>query len=333
MSRRHHVLLLVLLVGLVACGAPVPDAAKSPREAAARVPSWVGMELRRGREPRELVRIGLRGALVGPTEGRLGWKLFADSRRATDSWFFLNTYAPFTRRSSAGELVFRGRGKEPAGPIQQRMIFEWARRVAAEAGGSRAGDSYGLILAWHQGGSSGICEDAMLYLTGEAVATSCGWEQEEVRGRLDPAQLGRVYGWFDRLRAFQTTSGQAEDPRPGTLETRLIFAGRGVRPVTAAEQAEIGSFSATLFAELAARRRGASPAAPAPEAPKGAVSDPPAQRLLLPPGALALRRGETPLQLPEKPPPVPRRSVPGSFGNPANLAPSPGEAGEGANEP
>ncbi len=316
---RRLPFLLALLPALVACGAPVPEAAKGGQAAAPDVPSWVGMELQRGREPRELVRIGLRGALIGPAGGRLGWKLFADTRRADDSWFFLNTYAPFTRRAPAGELVFRGRGKERAGPVQQRMIFEWARRVAAEAGGSRAGDSYGLIFAWHQGGSSGICEDAVLYLTGEAVATACGWEQE-VRGRVDPAQLGRVYGWFDRLRPFQTTSGQAEDPRPGTLETRLIFAGRGTRPATAAEQAGISSFSATLFAELSARRRGASPAAPASEAPEGAVSETPAQRLLLPPSAFSPQRGEILLPLPEKPPPVPRRSAPGTAGIPAGLA-------------
>lgn len=272
------------------------------------MPPWVGMELRRGQAPRELVRIGVRGAIIGPADGPLAWKLFVEPRRASDAWYFLNTYAPFTRSAPEGELVFRGRGKAKAGPVQQRMIFEWTRQVAAEVAGSRTGAAYGLLLAWHQGGPSGICEDVVLYLTGEAVATACGWDQE-IRGRLDPNQLGRVYGWFDRLQPFQMASGRNEDARTGVLETRVIFAGRGARPATASEQAEIRSFAASLFAELAARRPSGAPAAVSPGASESATPETttaPPPRLLVPPGAMSPRREEIILQLPEKPPPVPK---------------------------
>lgn len=313
---RRLVSFLLLLAVLAACGggAPAPGSSSGKEEeaSAASVPPWVGMELRRGRAPRELVRIGIRGATIGPADGPLAWKFFAEPRRASDAWYFLNTYAPFTRSVPEGELVFRGRGKVKARPIQQRMIFEWARQVAAEVAGSRSGAAYGLLLAWHQGGPSGICEDVVLYLTGEAVATACGWDQE-IRGRLDPEQLGRVYGWFDRLQPFQTTGDPTEDsPRPGTLDTRMIFAGRGARPATAAEQAEIRSFAAFLFAELAARRRGGAPVPVPTGASKSAAPEAtpaPPQRLLLPPGAMAPRREEIILQLPEKPPPVPKVRV------------------------
>lgn len=308
---RRLISFLLLLAVLAACGggAPAPGSSKGKEEGQATlVPPWVGMELRRGREPRELVRIGIRGATIGPADGPLAWKLFAEPRRASDAWYFLNTYAPFTRSAPEGELMFRGRGKVKAGLVQQRMIFEWARQVAAEAAGSRAGAAYGLLIAWHQGGPSGICEDVVLYLTGEAVATACGWEQE-VRGRLDPEQLGRVYGWFDRLQPFQIASGRNEDARAGVLETRVIFAGRGARPATAAEEAEIRSFAASLFAELAARRRGGAPAPAQPGAPESAAAEAtptPPTHLLVPPGAMAPRREEIILQLPEKPPPVPK---------------------------
>ena len=315
---RRLISLLLLLAVLAACGggAPAPGSSDGKETAQAPpVPPWAGMELRRGQDPRELVRIGIRGATIGPADGPLAWKLFAESRRASDAWYFLNTYAPFTRSVPEGELVFRGRGKVKAGPVQQRMIFEWARQVAAEAAGSRAGAAYGLLTAWHQGGPSGICEDVVLYLTGEAVATACGWEQE-IRGRLDPEQLGRVYGWFDRLQPFQIASGRNEDARTGVLETRLIFAGRGARVATEAEQAEIRSFGASLFAELAARR----PNVPAPAQPGASenatpeATPAPPTRLLLPPGAAAPRREEIILQLPEKPPPVPPHRNPSPKG-------------------
>jgi hypothetical protein len=306
---RRLALFLLLLVVLASCGVGSPGSSKGKETAqASPVPPWVGIELQRGQEPRELVRIGLRGATIGPAGGPLAWQLFAEPRRASDAWYFLYTYAPFTRSTPEGEVVFRGRGKVKAGPVQQRMIFEWARQVAAEAAGSRAGAAYGLLTAWHQGGPSGICEDVVLYLTGEAVATACGWEQE-IRGRLDPEQLGRVYEWFDRLQPFQIAGGRSEDARSGALETRVIFAGRGARLPTAAEQAEIRSFAASLFAELAARRRGGAPVPAQPGASESTAPEAtpaPPTHLLLSPGAMAPRREEIILHLPEKPPPVPR---------------------------
>src|SRR5215203_7223824 len=303
----------VLLLGLTACGqAPGGKAAagKGPISPASKEPE-VGIELRRGREPRELVKIGTRGVVIGPGEGPLEWKFFAEPRRSDDAWYFLSTYGRFERRSPEGDLVFRGHGKVKPGPAEQRMIFEWARQVASEAAGGRGVAAYGLVIAWHQGGASGSCQDVILDLTGEADATACGWDRE-VRGRLDPAQLGRVYGWFDRLQPFQAGGEQGEDSlRPGSQETRLIFAGRGARPATAAEQGEIQSFTVTLFAELAARRRGARPpvasATPGSAGPESTPA-PPAERLLLPPNAAVKPEEEILLKLPDEPPPVPKRA-------------------------
>jgi hypothetical protein len=296
--------LFLLLLGLAACGreAPAgrPPAAGAHPAALASLPGG-GIELRRGREPRELVRIGLRGVVIGTEGGLLEWKLFADPRRAAEAWSYLRVYAPFELHSTEGELTFHGHGTVTSGPTERRMILEWARRVAAEAAGVRAGDAYGLVLGYHQGGSAGLCEDVALYLTGEAVATACGWDGE-VRGRLDPAPLGRIYDWYDRLQAFQTGGSEPEEgPSPGKLPVRVIFAGRGAATATAAERDEIQSLAAGLFAELAVRRRGS-----AATATPGAPAAPPPARLLLPPGG----GPEAPeaVQLPEKPPPQPNPS-------------------------
>lgn len=274
-----------------------------------------------------MVRIAARGVVIGPADGPLEWKFFAEPRRADEAWYFLRTYAPFEERTGEGEVSFRGRGKARAGATEQRMILEWARQVAAESAGGRAGSAYGLVLGWHQGGSSGVCSDVVVYLAGEAVATSCGWEGE-VHSRLDPGALGRLYAWFDRLQAFQMGSEiqQGPNPRTGALDTRLIFAGQrpgqGGRPATAAEQQEIQAFAATLFAELAARKTGAPPA-PAPEAPgektAAEATSAGSARLLLPPSAASPKPEEVPLQLPEKPPPPPKPA--------ASAPPPPGTPG------
>ncbi|HEV2844162.1 MAG TPA: hypothetical protein VG477_04885, partial [Thermoanaerobaculia bacterium] len=235
---KRLAVLLVLFLICAACGmetppggaAPGQDAVKGNKEAAkAAQPPPMEMELRRWGDPRELVRIGSRGVSIGPADGPLAWKFFADPERAEEAWYFLRTYAPFDLRFVQGDLAFRGRGKAKPNLAEQRMILEWARQTAAEAAGSRSAAAYGLALAWHQGGTSGNCEDLVLYLTGEAVATACG-VPGEIHGRLEPDQLGRVFTWFDQLHAFQAGGAQDDDPRPGVLETRLLFAGRGIRP-------------------------------------------------------------------------------------------------------
>lgn len=305
--------LLLLLLLMSACGGEDSSsgtpAAGSKQSNGPAVPSasaapGPGIELRRGRAPRELVRIGTRSVIIGPEGGPLVWKLFTEPRRADDAWYFFRVYAPFAMKSPAGDLTFQGHGKLKPGLAERRMILEWARQVAAEAGDGRGGAAYGLVLAWHQGGAAGLCEDVVLYLTGEAVATACDWDRE-VAGRLDPGPLGRVYGWFDRFQPFQVAGGEQEESlRSGKLQARLIFAGRGARFTTPAEQRQIESFAAAVFAELAARRRGsvAAPSAPA-------TSAPPSLRLLLPPGAGGRVEGIL-LQLPDRPPPVPRSSKP-----------------------
>jgi hypothetical protein len=289
--RRGAVSLLLVLLGVTACGGD--DPAGKARSAGVHHAAPAGqpgpaIELRRGRQPRELARIGLRGVWIGTEGGALEWKAFVAPRRADDAWYFLRLYAPFDMKSQEGDLAFRGHGRAKPDAVERRMILEWARQMATEAAGGRGSAAYGLVLAWHQGGPADICENVVLYLTGEAAATACGWERE-VRGRLDPGQLARVFDWFDRLQPFQTLAGEPDESlRSGNLQSRLIFAGRGPRFSSPAEQEEIQSFAAALFTELSARRRGfVTPG------------------LLLPPDA-GSRAAEIVLELPEKAPPPPR---------------------------
>jgi hypothetical protein len=318
--KRRALLLVLSSLICAACGMETPPGAASAQAekgkpgSARAAPPPMEMEMRRWEDPRELVRIRTRGVSIGPADGPLAWKFFSDPDRADEAWYFLRTYAPFEMRFVQGELAFRGRGKVKAGVAEQRMILEWARRTAAEAAGSPSAAAYGLVLAWHRGGASGNCDDLALYLTGEAAATSCG-VAGEVRGRLEPGQLGRVFSWFDQMSAFQSGEAQESDTRPGALQTRLIFAGRGIRPATPREQAEIQAFAVALYAELAARRPGGAPPVPAPPPGKPGTKpeiamETPAQHLLMPPDAMKPRPQGPVLQLPEKPPPPPKNTNP-----------------------
>jgi hypothetical protein len=338
MTRFGPVLLLVL--GALACNGgeapPVRPAGKSSRAVSpGPKPEPASIELRRGRNPQEVVLIRRGGALVGPAGGSLHRILFSSRDRAADLRFFVRRYAPFRMPVPGGELVFRGRGRALAGPVERRMIAEWARLVAAEAGGGSGSAAYGLILAWHRGGSVGICDDVSVYLTGEVRASSCSWG-EEVRGRLTPEALASVYDAFERLAPFQTGGGEAD--LAGGTESRLIFAGRGKVEAGEAEVAEIQALVPALFRELAARRP-AAPAAPpqpaegTPEKPAGPPPPVP-PRLLLPPDRPAGPTGPKPgtevaLEFPEEPPPVPVAPSPRPSPEPSQAPPP----GEGASRP
>jgi hypothetical protein len=195
------------------------------------------------------------------------------------------------------------------------MIVEWARRVAAEQAGGRSGGAYGLAFSWHRGGSVGSCESVSVFLTGEVWAQACAWGGDEVRGRLQPPAVGRVYDWFDSLAPFQSsrqpgTSGEAEP-------SRLVFAGRGTRKPGDSDRAAIEGFASALFRELSAKRRGGAPLSA--EEMAASAAEPAGPRLLLPSQAL---RASPPLArlAPKVPPPMPREDS----GRERGGSPSPG---------
>ena len=156
----------------------------------------VVLDWQRWQNPPTRIVVGIGGVATGPAGGPLVPHLFLGPDRAEDAHWFARTYAPFRARMAHGELVFHGQGRVRPGAVEQRMILEWARRLAAELAGGRSGSVYGLALSWHRGESVGSCESVSVFLTGEARAQSCAWGEDEVRGRLHPAAAGRVYGWF-----------------------------------------------------------------------------------------------------------------------------------------
>ena len=276
---------------------------KDHKDAIPRV-GRVVVDWQRWQNPSTRVVIGIGGVAAGPAGGPLVPYLFLGPERAEDAHFFARAYAPFRARLGRSELVFHGHGRVRPGAVEERMIVEWARRVAAEQAGG--GGAYGLALSWHRGGSVGSCESVSVFLTGEVWAEACAWGGDEVRGRLQPAAVGRVYGWYDALAPFQFTrqpgaSGEAEP-------SRLVFAGSGVQTAGDRDSAALEGFAAALFRELALKRRGG--ALPAEET-----------ALLLPREPL---RASPPLArlAPKVPPPLPPRTS-ASSGSRAPAAPPP----------
>lgn len=347
MVRRGWIAALIGLTAMSLCACGGPPAGPTPEEEAAAAerasvaaevrPGVV--ELRRWREPRQRVVIDRAGVSAGPVGSPLVRKLFVEPGRLQDFLYFVRTYAPFRQRTGSGELAFGGQGPVKAGPVEQRTILEWARKVAAEAGGPAASSaSYGLVLAWHRGGAVGSCDDVAVYLDGEVRASSCAWG-EEIRGRLRPEPLARLYAWYDQIQPFQEAAGM--ETGSGQAPARLTFAGHGLRRASGDETAALRTLAAALHRELAVRRGGPLPPPPAPTppqkpAPRGAAAatetpapEAPGPSLLVPPTTparlqppQALRRGVIPLP-PVDPDGVPPSGAPARRPTPAPAPPAP----------
>lgn len=226
------------------------------------------VDWKRSLRPPVRVVLGIGGVADGPIEGPVVPYLYPEAGLAESAHYLSRTYAGFQARLANGEMVFYGLGRARPGPVEQRMVVEWARRSAASlasgGGSSDVDDSYGLALSWHRGASVGNCENVSVLLTGEAWAEACTWGGEPVTGRLQTAALSLVYDWFDTLGAFQ----ESEAGAPGESEpARLVFAGQGARQPTRQEIAAIEGFASSLLRELASRRKGGAPAPTSPTSP------------------------------------------------------------------
>ena len=338
---------MTLIAPLTACGPAKPAPAPKPP---APPPASLGpagvrpgtIELHRWRDPAELVVIEPGGVALGPEGEPLVHYLFISRDRPQDLNFLVRSYAPFRMAAGRGGLAFGGKGTAVAGGVEQRMILEWARLVAAEVGGGKSSAAYGMVFAWHRGGAVGSCDDLAVYLTGEVRAGSCAWS-EEGRGRLAPEQLARVYGWFDSLAPFQF--GGEEGVGSGREPSRLVFAGQGRQEPTAEAMAEIRGLASALHRELAGRRPGGAAAqqaqqleaeaersrekklgekqaAPAEVAPSG--------RLLLPAETVAAGVPAAAIPPDLQPPPVP---APSSGSSPVRSPTRPPRTGEESPRP
>ena len=295
MLRRGWIAALLCLTAIwsTACGEPpaVPphgDEGTAAERAAVEAAVRPGvLELRRWREPRQRVVIDRAGPSAGAVGEPLVRKVFVEPGRLQDFLYFIRTYAPFRQKTANGELAFGGQGPVRAGAVEQRMIFEWARKVAAETGGSAGGGSYGLILAWHRGSATGSCDDLALYLDGEVRASSCAWGGEEMHGRLRPEHLARLYAEYEEIQPFQDAAGV--EAGNGQAPARLTFAGRGARRASTEETVAFRTLAAALHRELAIRRGGPlpPPPTPQPDSPeaqkKPPVPEAPGPSLLVPP--------------------------------------------------
>jgi hypothetical protein len=191
--------------------------------------------------------------VFGPCDGPLMAGRYAAPERQLALVDFMNTYAPFTAQTAAGEVEFRGGGDEEATAAEQRTIAEWARLAATEAQTGQPGSTEGLLFTWHrEGGIAGFCDDLTVYRTGLAIASSCKGEETEAVGeaRLEGERLARAYEWLDTYAPFEYE--ETDPAEADAMTVGMIFYGVGGEEAPDEVVQEMLLFASTLYHELSA---------------------------------------------------------------------------------
>lgn len=156
-------------------------------------------------------------------------------------------YAPFSDRTRAGSLVFKGNGDLVPTDAEKRAIAEWARLMFQVAQAGRTGASWGMAFTWQrEGGLGGFCDKVVVYLTGRMTASDC--KGYDVEGQLTASQLDQLYAWVDGLSTNDYT--RTFPPETGGLELALALNGNGQKQAEEETIQAIFEFAATLYTEL-----------------------------------------------------------------------------------
>jgi hypothetical protein len=131
------------------------------------------------------------------------------------------------------------------------MIAEWSNLVTQEAEAGRSDASWGQVLAWHrEGGIAGFCDDAAIYLSGEALAKSCKTEplSHPARTRMTSNQLRTIYQWYDSLHDFELS--QSDLATADSLSTKITFTGAGPADALEADQQQMQELAANIYLQI-----------------------------------------------------------------------------------
>lgn len=177
-----------------------------------------------GESPCAVLRAGLDGLAAGLCGEELRPRVYVRPDRPMRLAELVARYAPFELEVGDEEVELHGRGVEVPGPVERRMILDWARRLMAEARGVTATRGFRLAYEWHrqiQGGRE--CEAVAIYLSGEVLATTC--DGLHATGHVDHQRMAPIFAWHDQVGPFQAVRQGGGGGEP--VADRVFFPGAG----------------------------------------------------------------------------------------------------------
>lgn len=204
----------------------------------------LAMEVRDGQGCRLFLVAADGRAAYGPCGAPLTPLRLVDEMGRTEQLAdLLARFAPFETAEADAKLVLVGQGQEQPSPAWQRAVLAWARVAMREVEYGRGAASLGLALKWEQAlpDRAGYCRHLQVDADGFAFASTArcdgGDAAEAGRGWLTTPELERLDGWLYALETLEADG--------------LLFSGRGARPPTDAERAEMEAWAEAVYDRLA----------------------------------------------------------------------------------
>lgn len=204
-----------------------------------------------GESPCAVLRAGLDGVAAGLCGDELQPRVYLRPDRPLRLAELVARYAPFELEVGDEEVELHGRGGEEAGPVERRLVLEWARRLMAESRGVTATRGFRLGFEWQRQLRGGLdCDALAVYLSGEALATTC--DGLRTSGQVPAAQMEAILAWHDRLAPFQVVRQGGAGGE--SVSERLVVPGAGEAEQDEETVRAMTALAATLHAEVLARQ-------------------------------------------------------------------------------
>jgi hypothetical protein len=204
-----------------------------------------------GESPCAVLRAGLDGLSAGLCGEELQPRVYVRPDRPMRLAELIARYAPFELEVGDEEVELHGHGSEEAGPVERRMVLEWARRLMAEARGVTATRGFRLAYEWHrqiQGGRD--CEAVAIYLSGEAFATTCS--DLRAAGHVEHDRMAAILAWHDQVAPFQAVRQGGAGGEP--VADRIFFPGAGEAEQDDATVKTMIALARAIHADVLARQ-------------------------------------------------------------------------------
>lgn len=160
--------------------------------------------------------------------------------------YFWQTYAPFTAKTSSGDIDFRGQGTLETTPAEKRMIIEWSKITTTAAQSGRTGAAWGNAITWRRND----CEYLTIFTMGYAILETCNPEvyNQPIKRWLSSVQLEQLYAWIEQYESFEIH----KTPKAGEEgeSVYLLFSGAGSNSISETESLKILKYTSDLFENI-----------------------------------------------------------------------------------
>jgi hypothetical protein len=145
-----------------------------------------------------------------------------------DLRYFLQTYAPFTAKTVAGNIDFKGQGQIETTLAEKRMIAEWSKMTTIAPQAGRMGAAWGNAISWRRND----CDYLTIFTMGYAILGTCDPDISDLPMKywLSSVQLEQLYAWYDQYGPFEIhkTSKTGEEKE----SVYLLFSGAGLNSIS-----------------------------------------------------------------------------------------------------